>query len=290
MYYIQIMGATVAQIPTSLSGLVELRDQQLAAILGLLADQSGQSLIESYKASCVKRRILSRIRRSGCQSPEQYLERLAADPDEGARLLGSLSIHVSQFFRNQSLFDALQTKLLPQLVQRSAGQLVRLWSVGCSAGQEPYSLAMLLSESFDSDKNSGRFEILATDIDNRMLTLASAGCYEEQALQGISAERRERFFIPSGQGFRLCPQLRGLVSFRQMDLLQFAQYQPADLILCRNTLIYFNRPAQEKILHTFADILPQDGILVLGKSESMPNQLRSRFATLDPVERIYSRR
>ena len=75
-----------------------------------------------------------------------------------------------------------------------------------------------------------------------------------------------------------------------MDLLQFAQYQPADLILCRNTLIYFNRPAQEKILHTFADILPQDGILVLGKSESMPNQLRSRFATLDPVERIYSRR
>jgi len=280
----------VAQIPTSLSDLVELRDQQLAAILGLLADQSGQSLIESYKASCVKRRILSRIRRSGCQSPEQYLERLAADPDEGTRLLGSLSIHVSQFFRNQSLFDALQTKLLPQLVQRSAGQLVRLWSVGCSAGQEPYSLAMLLSESFDSDKNSGRFEILATDIDNRMLTLASAGCYEEQALQGISAERRERFFIPSGQGFRLCPQLRGLVSFRQMDLLQFAQYQPADLILCRNTLIYFNRPAQEKILHTFADILPQDGILVLGKSESMPNQLRSRFATLDPVERIYSRR
>ena len=278
------------QLPARLIGFCELNDQQLTAILDLLASQSGQTRIESYKASCVKRRILSRIRRTGCQNPEQYLERLIADPEEGARLTGSLSIHVSQFFRNPSLFDALQTKLLPQLVQRSAGQLVRLWSVGCSAGQEPYSLAMLLSESFDSDKKPGRFEILATDIDNRMLALAASGCYEEQALQGISPERRERFFIPSGQGFRLCPQLRGLVRFRQMDLQQFEQYQPAELVLCRNTLIYFNRPAQEKILHALADILPQGGILVLGKSESMPNHLRSRFATLDPVERIYSRR
>lgn len=277
----------MGQIPTRLNGVDELNDQQLAVICDLLASQTGQSLIESYKTSCVKRRIASRIRRSGCLDVEGYLDLLRSDPEEGLLLAASLSIHVSQFFRNPSLFDLLQARILPELVKRRVGQTVRFWSVGCSAGQEPYSLAILLAESFEVDAAQARFQILATDIDATVLALAAQGQYQERAVSGVTPKRLHRFFLKSEQGFSTCAQLRSLVSFKQMDLQQFDQYQPADLVICRNTLIYFNRPSQEKILNSFADILPQDGILVLGKSENMPNALRNRFMTLDPVERIY---
>ncbi len=275
------------QVSDILNDPCELSDRQLAEIVEHLGGLTCLPCIDAYKSSCVKRRIAARIRRCGCRTVEQYLERLNADPNEAGRLSGSLSIHVSRFFRNGALFDVVQQSILPSLVQSAAGRTVRFWSVGCSAGQEPYSLAILLTESFGAEAAQDRFEILATDIDSGMLQLAERGWYDELALQGISPERRERFFTAVGQGMQLRDEVRRLVRFCRMDLLQTDQYLPADLVLCRNTLIYFNRPAQEKILHAFADILLQGGILVLGKSESMPAPLRSRFATLDPVERIY---
>ena len=269
----------------------ELRGDQLEAILVLLARQTGLPLFDAYKESCVKRRVAARIRRSGCLDVEQYLRYLQEDAGERERLLTSLSIHVRQFFRNPTLFETLQTVVLPALMQRTADRPLRIWSVGCSAGEEPYSLAILLVESYGEQVACEQFKILATDIDRRTLAQAEYACYEaEPTLRGVSTARRERFFTEQDGSFRLCPAVQQLVEFRQMDLQLVADYPQADLVLCRNTLIYFNRPAQERILQAFADILPQDGILVLGKSESMPAPLRARFATLDPTERIYSRR
>jgi chemotaxis protein methyltransferase CheR len=269
----------------------ELRCDQLEVILVLLAQQTGLPLFDAYKESCVKRRIAARIRRSGCLDVEQYLCYLQQDAGERQRLLNSLSIHVSQFFRNPTLFETLQAVVLPALVQRTAERPLRIWSVGCSAGEEPYSLAILLVESFGEQAAGEQFEILATDIDRRTLVQAEQALYDaEPALRAVSVARRERFFTEQDGCFKLCPAVQQLVRFRQMDLQLVADYPRADLVVCRNTLIYFNRPTQEKILQTFADILPQDGILVLGKSESMPAPLRARFATLDATERIYSRR
>lgn len=269
----------------------ELRCDQLEAILVLLAQQTGLPLFDAYKESCVKRRVVARIRRSGCLDVEQYLRYLQQDAGERQRLVTSLSIHVSQFFRNPTLFETLQAGVLPALVQRTVDRPLRIWSVGCSAGEEPYSLAILLVESFGEQVAGEQFEILATDIDRRTLAQAEQALYDaDPTLRVVSTARRERFFIEQDGSFRLCPAVQQLVRFRQMDLQRVADYPRADLVLCRNTLIYFNRPAQEKILQALADILPQDGILVLGKSESMPAPLRARFATLDPTERIYSRR
>lgn len=269
----------------------ELNDEQLEAILALLAQQTGLPLFDAYKESCVKRRVAARIRRSGCLDVERYLHLLLEDGGERERLLASLSIHVSQFFRNPSLFETLQTVVLPRLVQRTADRPLRIWNIGCSAGEEPYSLAILLVESYGEQAAREQFEILATDIDRKTLAQAEDACYEaEPALRSVSMARRDRFFTEQDGSFTLCPAVRQLVRFRQMDLRQVGSYPQADLVLCRNTLIYFNRPAQEKILQALADILAQDGILVLGKSESMPAPLRARFVTLDPTERIYSRR
>lgn len=265
------------------NSLFDLGRDQLEAIFGL-------PMIDAYKESCIKRRVASRIRRSGCQDVEQYLQLLSDSDAERERLVASLMIHVSQFFRNPSMFDALQTTILPALLQRATSQPLRLWSVGCSAGEEPYSLAILLLEQFGEQLASDRFEILATDIDLNILTKAQNARYAEPSLREVSADRRAKFFVETEKVFELCPVARQMVKFRQMDLQQVDCCQPADLVLCRNTLIYFNRPAQESFLHAIADILPLNGILVLGKSESMPASVRSRFATLDPVERIYSRR
>jgi len=270
--------------------LPDLDREQLAAIFAQLVQQNGLPVIDAYKESCIKRRVASRIRRSGCRDVDQYLQLLGADAAERERLTAFLMIHVSQFFRNPSLFKTLQTVVLPALVRRAVGQPQRYWSIGCAAGEEPYSLAILLVELFGEEAAHSLFEILATDIDGNSLARAWNALYAESALREVSGDRRARFFTETADGLLLCPEVRSMVRFRQMDLHQVACYPPAELVLCRNTLIYFNRPAQEKILHAIADILPQDGILVLGKSESMPTTLRGRFATLDPVERIYSRR
>ena len=270
--------------------LPDLDREQLAAISALLVQQNGLPVLDVYKESCIKRRVASRIRRSGCRDFDQYLQLLGANAAERGRLTTSLMIHVSQFFRNPSLFKTLQTVVLPALVRRVAGQPQRLWSTGCSAGEEPYSLAILLAELCGEQPPQTPLEILATDMDSSTLARARNALYAESSLREVSADRRARFFTETADGFLLCPEVRSMVRFRQMDLHQVACYPPAELVLCRNTLIYFNRPAQEKILHAIADILPQDGILVLGKSESMPASLRGRFATFDPVERIYSRR
>ena len=281
-------------VPVELLGkrdfLSELSSEQLGAIFGLLAQQTGLPVIDAYKESCIRRRVAGRIRRSGCRDVDQYLQLLEANSAEQERLVASLMIHVSHFFRNSALFEMLQTTMLPSLIERSSGRQLRFWSIGCSAGEEPYSLAILLVEAFAEQVVADQFKILATDIDNNILTLAKAALYEESALREVSSTRREQFFSEAGDAFQLCPAVQKLVQFRQMDLHLVDHYPLADLVLCRNTLIYFNRPAQEKILQAIADILPQDGILVLGKSESMPSPLRDRFATLDPIERIYSRR
>lgn len=267
----------------------EMSAQQVSTLMELLARQSDLPPIDAYKESCVKRRIAARIQRSGCLNVDEYIGRLSNDSGECALLATSLMIHVSQFFRNPTMFEALRGRLLPLFADRPSDRIVRCWSMGCSAGEEPYSLAMLLMESYPEAIKMKQVEILATDLDSRTLALAAAGLYDEEVLREVSAERRSRFFVQQENSFRLCYAVEKLVTFRQMDMQQTDLYPLADLVLCRNSLIYFNRPAQEKILHGLADILSEDGILVLGKSETMPAPLRSRFATLDPVERIYCR-
>jgi len=267
-----------------------MNDQQMSLILELLANQSGLPPIDAYKESCVKRRIAARVRRSGCSDIGNYILRLSNDPAEGVALAASLMIHVSQFFRNPTMFEALGARLKSLFTEQQTGRVVRCWSMGCSAGEEPYSLAIMLLELFPEAVKMNQVEVLATDIDSRTLLLAKAGLYDESAVREVSPERRDCFFTLDENSFRLTPVVQRLVKFMQMDLQQVDAYPFADVILCRNTLIYFNRPAQEKILHGLADILPQDGILVLGKSESMPASLRHRFETIDPVERMYCRR
>jgi chemotaxis protein methyltransferase CheR len=265
----------------------DLPDADLELLRRLLLECRGFDL-GSYKGGCIKRRIAMRIRACGCPTLPPYLEVLRRDPLEVDRLLATLSIHVSHFFRNPSAFAALQQHILPELLHGAAEQNrpLRIWSAGCASGEEPYTLALLLAELPLPRQG---LSLLATDISPAVLEQARAGLFERSRLAEVPAALLQRYFDAEANSFRLCEKIRRMVVFRQHNLLLAEPFPAADLILCRNAMIYFSRPEQEKILQRFAAALPEHGFLVLGKAETLIGQGRSYFQVESAAERIYRR-
>jgi chemotaxis protein methyltransferase CheR len=190
------------------------------------------------------------------------------------------------------MFDKLRDDVLPGLFssceKNGTGQ-VRFWCLGCAGGEEPFSLAILLREHFSKQMRKTRTIIHGTDIDAETIRAAQQAEYFEDRLKEVPADLKDRYFRQDGTRFRLVPELREMVTFLRADITRTTEYVPSDLVVCRNTLIYFTRPDQENILHGVADILPPGGILVLGKSETLTGDVRHRFEAICPVERIYRR-
>jgi chemotaxis protein methyltransferase CheR len=217
---------------------------------------------------------------------------LRQSPQELDLLQKALTIHVSQFFRNPSMFDKLRDEVLPKFFsscEKNGAEKVRFWCLGCAGGEEPFSLAILLREHFSKELRKVQTIIHGTDIDAETIRAAQQAEYIEDRLKEVPAELKDRYFRQSGSCFRLVPELREMVTFLQGDITKRAEYVSSNLVVCRNTLIYFTRHEQEKILHGVADILPAGGILVLGKSETLVGDVRQRFEAICPVERIYRR-
>ena len=241
--------------------------------------------LSGYKDKCVKRRINIRVRATQSPTSEAYGTLLTRDSAERDHLLRVLTIHVSHFFRNPSTFEKLAREILPQLLEER--RQVRIWSVGCAGGEEPYSLALIMQERFAAALAGGQAFIRATDVDAATLEAARDACYRPDRLTEVAPELLARWFSPEGERFRLNREIRELVSFGQSDLNNPAAAEECDLILCRNVLIYFERGKQEEILNGFADTLKSGGTLVLGKSETLFGSARKRFRTVCPIERIY---
>jgi len=244
--------------------------------------------IGSYKDRCVKRRMAGRVRARDCRDAYSYLELLRRDEDELDTLLSTLTIHVSHFFRNPSTYRVLEATVLPELLTRARqrpDKTLRLWSAGCSSGEEPYSLALLLQELATRDV---RVEITATDVSPRILALAEAGEFDAQRLGEIPDRVRETYFVRlEGTRFRLRDEIRSKVRFLRQNLLVDVPHTEVDLILCRNVLIYFSREEQAQILRRFAAALNPGGYLVLGRAETLTGDERNLFRSVYPVERIY---
>ena len=265
----------------------EISPETFAAIGRVLKAHCGFTL-DGYKDKCVKRRINIRVRATQSPTPEAYGALLTRNAAELEHLLRVLTIHVSHFFRNPSTFEKLSRVILPQLLQERAGSRgIRLASIGCAGGEEPYSLALIIRERFAGALASGLFAIRATDVDAATLELARGALYHPDRLAEVAPELLARWFTREGERYRLDQEIRALVSFDQSDLNHPGQGYECDLILCRNVLIYFERDRQEEILNGFADALGKGGTLVLGKSETLFGSARRRFRTVCPVERIY---
>ena len=265
----------------------DFRDEDFQEIVRILQARRAFDL-GSYKDRCIKRRIASRVRARGLRDSAHYVELLDSDNDELDALLAVLTIHVSQFFRNPSTYRVLEEKVIPALIDRARreqrGQL-RVWSVGCAGGEEPYSLALLLNEMQVRDIE---VSIVGSDVSQPILDQAKVAEYDAQRLAEIPEPVRERYFDRlEGTRFRLKPEVSDMVSFRRHDVLTDPDYSEADLILCRNVMIYFSREEQSKILERFARALGQDSFLVLGRAETLVGTVRHIFRSEYPVERVY---
>jgi len=289
----QDKGMQVSEKPTASSRSApfvgsEFPEAEFQEVCRILLAKRGFDLT-MYKDRCIKRRIAIRVRARGCTDAGPYLELLERDEAELDALLAALTIHVSQFFRNPSMFDLLKRQVMPALMHRLQAEgrrTLRLWSVGCASGEEPYSLALMMHELTPPGV---KVDILGTDVSDSILGSARQALYDEQRLAEVPAATRERYFEQEGRGYRLAEPIRRMVRFEQHNMLTAAEFPQADLISCRNVLIYFSREEQENILQRFAATLPVGGILILGKAEMLLGASRRLFVTECAGERIYRR-
>jgi chemotaxis methyl-accepting protein methylase len=265
-------------------------DRGLAALAERIAGRSGLDM-GAYKDRCLRRRIATRMRACGVKDYEDYVRFLDQRPEELELLLDALTINVTKFFRNPETWAWLGAHLLPGLLSARAGRL-RVWSAGCASGEEPYTVLMLVAMVLERLGHPGwleRCHVDATDIDRASLERARIGRYDLRAFSEADPAVPARFCTPVENGeVEVLPALRAQVEVRRLDLT--CESPPAgqyDLIFCRNVVIYFDRSTQDRLMHLFADALAPDGILVLGKVETILGAARSRFELVEPRERIY---
>jgi chemotaxis protein methyltransferase CheR len=265
-------------------------DTVFAALTRRISRETGVAL-DAYKDKCLRRRIAVRMRACGVHTYPEYQAVLDRTPAEYERLKDAITINVTRFYRNAETWNLLRADMLQQ-VCATEGE-IRVWSAGCSSGEEAYTLAILIADQLERQGTPGRLRsvtIDATDIDRQCLERAQAGCYRREALADLPPELVMRYFEDSGTECRVIERVRERVVVRASDLsCEPPPRQNYHLILCRNVVIYFGRPTQERVFATFADALAPGGFLVLGKVETLFGPARERLTLLDPRERVYRR-
>lgn len=268
--------------------LPEDEHQALQAIFAHLRERTAHDFAD-YKRSTILRRLARRLQVTGQTDLPSYAAYLRAHPDEVQALLRDFLISVTQFFRDSDAFEALESDVIPTLfVGKKRHEQVRVWVAGCATGEEAYSIAMLLCEYRDRLKGAPDVQIFATDIDDDALDRAREGLYPDVAAADVSPSRLQRFFSTENGGVRVRQEIRQMVLFARHNLLADPPFSQLDLVACRNVLIYFNRPVQERVFSTFHYALRPDGWLFLGAAEG-PALLSKGFTTTDKSARIYRR-
>lgn len=248
---------------------------------------------DAYKHRCLKRRLAVRMRARGVHSFEDYSRVLDQDPREYDRLLDALTINVTKFFRNTEAWTAL-TPYLQARWRAREGRLV-VWSAGCASGEEPYTIAIVLAETARRTGTAGwlpRARVLASDLDRESLERARAARYPASAFSEMPLELQRTYLRAAAPDGTRTPveRIRRAVSVLRHDLTRDRPPEDAlDLIVCRNVVIYFDRSTQERLFSLFASTLRPDGLLVLGKVETLLGPARDQLTLEDPRERIYRR-
>jgi chemotaxis protein methyltransferase CheR len=263
-----------------------------AAFLALTRKVSRESglTLDAYKDKCLRRRIAVRMRACGVETFAEYQALLDRAPDEYERLKDAITINVTRFYRNAETWNLLRGGIIREICHAKDGE-IRVWSAGCSSGEEPYTLTMLIADELERQGTPDRLRhvtVDATDIDRACLEQARAGRYRREALTQVPPVWVDRYFDKEGEECRVLDRIRQRVHVRAADLSNDPPpRQNYHLILCRNVVIYFQREAQERVFATFAGALAPGGFLVLGKVETLFGPARNRLTLLDPRERVY---
>ncbi len=264
-------------------------DELRGEIYAILRAQVGHDF-GGYKTKTFLRRVQRRMQILQVEAVAAYVERLRRDPAEVSALFRDLLINVTTFFRDADAFAVLSESVIPKLFEgRGADQTVRVWVPGCATGEEVFSLAILMLEHMETLSAVCRVQIFATDIDEHALGVARTGRYPEQLLDGVSPERRRRFFVRDGASFVLTKPVRDLCIFSPHSVIRDPPFSRLDMVSCRNLLIYFGLSIQNQVLPTFHYALKPGGFLFLGMSENL-SQFADLFAPIDKKHRIFRSR
>ncbi|WP_285433840.1 CheR family methyltransferase [Pseudomonas sp. fls2-241-R2A-110] len=267
-----------------------IAEQLLHDILIQLRTGTGHDF-KHYKRATVLRRIERRMQVTAQPDLAAYYRYLQNNPEETKALLGDMLIGVTNFFRDREAFEALERDVLPQLVSAAVSahpekEEIRVWSAGCSTGEEAYSLAMLLSDQLQLDSSKARLQLFATDIDERAISIGRAGLYPQAIVTDVPPTRLRHYFVKEDDHYRIRKELREKVLFAKHSLLSDPPFSQIDLIVCRNLLIYLDREVQREILQMFHFALRPGGFLFLGSSESA-DACHELFAPVDKRNRIF---
>ena len=265
---------------TVINNVMDISANEFNVIRTLVYDAIGVNLTDAKKALVVSR-LSRRVRDLNLDSFSLYIRHLEENPGEAGVLYNCVTTNVTSFFRERHHFDYIENTYLPGMEvsyaksEKAVVKKIRIWSAGCSTGEEPYTLAMVLSSYFKSKKN-WQMKILATDVNTEALQKGRAGIYSRKEAEGIPYDYLKSYFKlgtgPNSGYFKANERLQALIDFRQLNLTGSGDYplkDPFNIIFCRNVFIYFDKETRSRILRQFHRLLVPGGLLFMGHSESI---------------------
>lgn len=266
-------------------------DEEFAELKTLIKRKIGFNC-EDYKQAHLKRRLAVRLRANHSGSYKEYAGVLLTNETESQRLKETLTVNVTELFRNPETYASFSKNVLPELFKsKGNNKTIRVWSAGCSNGEEPYSIAIMLREFLGISIKRYDISILGTDIDEDSLKKAEKGIYHLKQLEKIGKERIERFFVQNEDYmYGVIDEIQNLVKFRYHDMISGPRVFGFDVIFCRNVTIYFEQALQEKLYLNFYNALNDGGYFVMGKTETLVGPAEELFHSVDVKERIYQKK
>jgi len=261
-----------------------LDDANFGLYRDLIYAESGITFTPTNR-SILESRLKERLRERGVASVSVYLDKIKSDKEELKGFLDSITTNLTRFFRNQAHFDALEKHVIPELMNniRRIPGTIRIWSAGCSTGEEPYTIAMLLTEILPKAWN---FEILASDISLKCLMTAKEGFYAESRIVGIPDNYLAKYFDKVDGGYKIHSDIQAKIKFDYHNLKNDSGQRNFDIVFCRNVIIYFDEVAQTAVMGRFWDAMAAKSFLFIGHSESLFGMdtkfefLKTEWATL----------
>ena len=252
-----------------------LSDKEFQLFRDIIFRETGISMSEK-KRNLIVARLSKRLRALGLGSFSEYYHYLSESPhagDEIINLINRVTTNKTDFFREKHHFDHLMNEIFPSIIEASRKgreRRLRIWSAGCSSGEEPYSIGMTVCEAF-KDERGWDLKILATDLDTEILTKASRGVYASQQVAPVPLPYLSKYMVRCSEGYEAGPQIKGMIAFRKLNLMDqtFPMKKPFDIIFCRNVMIYFNEETKQELAKKYHHHLKDGGYMFVGHSESL---------------------
>lgn len=270
---------------------LDITDREFNRLVSFMHDNYGINL--AAKRVLIQGRLGNMLRDRGFKSYDEYLDAVMADKSgvEVTTILNKLTTNHTFFMREPEHYTYLKDVILPYIVSTAKTKEIRIWSAGCSSGEECYTTAMLINEYFGAEKSKWDTRILATDISNSVMDKAKLGIYNSEGMKGLSPEWKAKYFTKVGEdSYEICQKIKNEIIFKPFNLMDPMpnnyKMRPFDLIFCRNVMIYFDQPTKNALVNRFYDVIKPGGYFYIGHAESVPRG-ETQFEYIKPA--IYRR-